>query len=362
MRLNNQCPTQMKINSLLIDGEALLKQGFYGTKQVKTKNGSVGAIFHFVNKIKLFYQDYGITKVVVFWEGKDSKVYRQGYYPYYKSNRNNKVDLDEQHDLDRQRIRIKQYLEELFIRQVEIDGCEADDGIAYYVKNSPNENKIIYTNDRDLLQLIGPDTKVFIYGKKVMVNADNFKNHFNYHHGNVGLIKMIAGDTSDNISGLEGIGEDTVLKLFPELIEEKKDIDWLINRVDELLGQNPENKKLLTIKSGNTKWGTYGTDYFGVMSKVISLETPNVTQDLRDVIGEMVNETLSPEGRGGINAIMQMMREDELLTFLPRNDDGFFTFWSSFITIINKEKKMFDVATNSLQKKQEKPRPKLRKI
>ena len=72
------------------------------------------------------------------------------------------------------------------------------------------------------------------------------------------------------------------------------------------------------------------------MNKVINLEQPNVTEDLRSAIIEMVNEPLCPEGRGGINKIMEMMKEDELLNFLPKYDDGFFVFWSSFITIIKK--------------------------
>ena len=334
------------INTLLIDGEGLLKQGFHGAKQIQSKNGSIGTIYHFVNTIKRFYQDFGITKVVVFWEGENSKAYRQAYYPYYKSNRNQKVSIDEKHDLDRQRMRIKQYLEELFIRQVEIDGCEADDGIAYYTKNSPKENKIIYTNDRDLLQLIDDGTKVYLYGKKVVINKLNFMNYFDYHYENVGLIKMIAGDTSDNISGLEGIGEGTVLKLFPELKKGGKTKEWIVERVNELLTDKPTSKPLLTIKEGRTKWGTYGTDYFGVMEKIINLSQPNVTEDLKLAINEMVNEALSPDGRGEIKVIMKMMVEDELLNFLPKYDDSFFVFWSSFITIIQKEKKLYEQTKN----------------
>jgi 5'-3' exonuclease len=334
------------INTLLIDGEGLLKQGFHGAKQIQSKNGSIGTIYHFVNTIKRFYQDFGITKVVVFWEGENSKAYRQAYYPYYKSNRNEKVSIDEKHDLDRQRMRIKQYLEELFIRQVEIDGCEADDGIAYYTKNSPKENKIIYTNDRDLLQLIDDGTKVYLYGKKVVINKLNFMNYFDYHYENVGLIKMIAGDTSDNISGLEGIGEGTVLKLFPELKKAGKTKEWIVERVDELLAEKPNSKPLITIKEGRTKWGTYGTDYFGVMEKIINLSQPNVTEDLKLAINEMVNEPLSPDGRGEIKVIMKMMVEDELINFLPKYDDSFFVFWSSFITIIQKEKKLYEQTKN----------------
>jgi hypothetical protein len=73
------------------------------------------------------------------------------------------------------------------------------------------------------------------------------------------------------------------------------------------------------------------------MNKIINLKEPHVTDDLKVAISEMVNETLSPEGRGGIKKIMEMMKEDELLNFLPKNDDAFFVFWSSFITIIKKE-------------------------
>jgi 5'-3' exonuclease len=326
----------------LIDSEGLLKQGFHGAKQVQTENGSVGAIFHFINTIKRFYQDFGITKVVAFWEGENSKAYRQGYYPYYKKNRDDKINLDEKHDLDHKRIRIKQYLEELFIRQVEIDGCEADDGIAYYVKNSPNENKLILTNDRDLLQLIDDNTKVYLTNIKAVITKDNFQNFFKYHYKNVGLIKMIAGDSADNISGIENIGEVKTLALFPELKTEPKDSAWIVERLKTLLESDSKNKSLINIQEGKTKWGTYGADYFSVMEKIINLETPNVTDELKVAIKETVEDYLYPEGRGGVNKVMDMMKEDGIVTFLPKYDDGFFVFWSSFITIINKEKKFYE--------------------
>jgi DNA polymerase-1 len=336
--IRNNRPTTIQ-NTLLIDGEYLLKQGFHGTKQLQGKEGSVGTIFHFINTIKRFYQDYAITKVVVFWEGENSKQYRQGYYPYYKTNRNNKFTAEQAFDLDRQRIRIKQYLEELFIRQVEIAGCEADDGIAHYVTVSPNESKIIYTNDRDLLQLLDEDTKVCLKIDKtnVMVSLNNFQTYFDYYYKNVGIIKMIAGDTSDNISGLQNVGEQKVLKYFPEIKKQEVDPEWVLNRTKELLVEKPDDKVLNAIINGETKWGTYGTDYFSVMNKIINLKQPYVTDELKETIEDMVNETLSPEGRGGIKKVMEMMKEDELLNFLPKNDDNFFVFWSSFITIIKKE-------------------------
>ena len=121
-------------------------------------------------------------------------------------------------------------------------------------------------------------------------------------------------------------------------------INDLITEVinEELLVEKPNDKTLNTIINGETKWGTYGTDYFSVMNKIINLKEPHVTEELKEAINEMVNETLSPEGRGGIKKIMEMMKEDELLNFLPKYDDGFFVFWSSFITIVNKEKKFYE--------------------
>jgi 5'-3' exonuclease len=330
-----------KVNSLLIDGENLLKIGFHGTKNTQTENGSVGAIFHFINTIKRFYSEYGITKVVVFWEGENSKKYRQGYYPYYKQNRNSQYTEEQIYDLGRQRIRIKQYLEELYIRQVEVAECEADDGIAYYCKNSPNEIKLILSSDKDLLQLISEDVKIYLLNKKVVITDKNFHTYFDYHQGNVGLIKMIAGDSSDNISGLQNIGEEKTLKLFPELRKEKKDSDWIIERTNELLCEKPDNNMLKTIIEGKTKWGTYGNDYFAVMNKIINLEAPNVTDELMETISIMVNDPMDPEGRGGINSVMKMIKEDGIINYIPSYDDQYFVFWSTFITIIKKEQNYF---------------------
>ena len=331
-----------KTNSLLIDGESLLKQGFHGAKNTQGKNGSVGTIFHFINTIKRFYTDHYITKVIVFWEGENSKIYRQGYYPYYKKNRDGKYTDDQLYDLGRQRQRIKQYLEELSIRQVEIDGCEADDGIACYANNASNEKKIIYTNDRDMLQLIDDTTGIYLSNIKTIVNKLNFNNYFDYHYSNSGLIKMIAGDVADNISGLQNIGEGKTLKYFPELKKEKKDINWVIERTHEMIIDKPNDENLKTIIDGKTKWGVYGTDYFSVMEKIISLKTPNVTEDLHNAIIEVLTQPISPEGRGGIKTIMTMMKEDEILNYIPNYDNGFYNFWGAFITIINKEKQFYN--------------------
>ena len=334
-------PKLAMINSLLIDGESLLKQGFHGTKQVQNEFGSVGTIYHFIQTIKRFYADYFVTKIVVFWEGEDSKSYRQGFYKHYKTNRNNHYTEDQLYDLGRQRLRIKQYLEELFIRQVEVARCEADDSIAHYVVSSAGEQKIIYTADRDLLQLISAETKVYLSDKRLIITDKNFKEHFDYHRGNVGLIKIIAGDQSDNISGLMGIGEGTVLKFFPEIKTEKKTVEWVIERSKELLLDKPKSNQLQTIVEGKTKWGSMGVDYWAVMNTIINLENPHVTDEMKTTIEETVNNPLDPEGRGGVNSVMRMIAEDNIINLFPQNDTAYLNFWQPFMVIITKETNLF---------------------
>jgi 5'-3' exonuclease len=343
MRVKQKTQPQsvVKLHSLLIDGECLLKQGFHGTKQLQTEQGSSGTIYHFINTIRRFYEQYFITKVVVFWEGENSRRYRQTYYPYYKSQRNDRYTTTELDDLGDKRLRIKQYLEELFIRQVEVEGCEADDAIAHYVVNSPQEFKIIYTADRDLLQLIDPLVRVYLSDKKVMITDLNFEQHFPYHRGNVGLIKMMCGDVSDNISGLQGIGESVAFKWFPELKTEPKSVEWILERTQELLTENKKSVQLQTIADGKTKWGTLGHEYFAVMDKVINLKHPYVTEELIETINETVNDTLDPEGRGGVQLAMAMMLDDKILNLIPKTDDKYLDFWQPFHNIIQSEKHKF---------------------
>jgi 5'-3' exonuclease len=333
----------VKIKTLLIDGEVLLKIGFHATRNTITERGRVQTVYHFLDTIRRFYQDYAITKVVVFWEGINSRAFRQGYYPYYKLNRDSIGTLtdEEYSDLQAQRRRVKEYLEELYIRQVEEDDSEADDCIAYYCQNSPNERKIVFTNDKDLLQLLSEDTEVYLgdYTKKYIVTINNFHKHFPYHYKNVALIKIIGGDVADNISGIEGIAETTVLKLFPELKQEPKTIEWIQEKAKQLLTEQSNNNAVTKILNGETKWGTYGTDYFAVMNAIINLNPPHLTEEGISDLEEIKDSAIDPEGRGGVKRVLQMFIEDGIR--IIKDDDAFFEFWQPFHTIIKKEQEFY---------------------
>lgn len=337
----------VKIKTLLIDGEVLLKIGFHGTKNTITNRGRVYTIFNFLNMIRKFYIENAITKVVVFWEGDNSRSYRQSYYPYYKANRESNMSDEDYSDLQAQRRRIKQYLEELSIRQIQEEDSEADDCIAYYCQHSPNEHKIVFTNDKDLLQLLSDEVEVYLadYTKKFIVTIKNFHTHFPYHHRNVALIKMIGGDPADNISGIEGIAEITVLKIFPELKTEAKDVEWVQNRAEQLLVEQPSNNAVLKIVEGQTKWGTYGKDYFAVMKNIISLDPPHLTPEGVEDLEMIKDAAIDPVGRGGVRKVLKMFLEDGIRINNTHNDEAFFEYWQPFNIIIKKEQDYFKQCT-----------------
>lgn len=333
-----------KTHTLLVDGENLLKIGFYVNKSVNNENGRVKAIYHFINTIRKFYTNFAVTKVIVFWEGDHSRDLRRKYYPEYKANRGG-IDEDIALDLNRQRVRIRQYLEELFIRQVIIDECEADDNIALYCHMATHEQKIILSADRDLLQLLSEHTSCYLPDKQVLVTPNNFVDHFDYHYKNIGIVKIIGGDTADNICGINGVGAKTVIKLFPEMKTQEVTLDWVRERTAALLNETPNNNALKKINAGETKYGVWGDNYFKIMNTIINLNEPIVGEDSKEIVNQYIHYAIDPAGRGGVQAVNKLLVEDGIERLLPSSNDGYYDFWSAFITIINKEKNLFNSAT-----------------
>ena len=140
----------------------------------------IGGLYHFLNTLRKLIDTYLLTKIVVFWDGEDNTKPRLELYPDYKLNRRLKPKpQDDLQSYAKQKLRVQEYLEELYVRQATFKWCEADNCIAHYIKKTQKENIIILTSDRDLLQLIGENVsvhiislnKLFKYGEKVPLNG-----------------------------------------------------------------------------------------------------------------------------------------------------------------------------------------------
>jgi 5'-3' exonuclease len=330
------------IKTLIVDGNNLFKIGFHGVKDFYHNGKHVGGVWHFLNTIRKFIDEYNFDKVVVFWDGDSNSSSRKIIYPQYKEHRRNDMNEFKQDSFNEQKERIKQYLEEMFVRQVLVDNNEADDLIAYYCQISENEHKTIFSGDKDLTQLISD--KVTIYSpnsKKFYKNGDIIKLHdIEVPHDNVKTCKVLMGDKSDNIDGIYFLGEKTLIKLFPEILDQKVTITDILTKAEDLLKEDRENKILQNLLSGKTKSGIFGEEFFTINEKIVDLSNPLITEDAKELVELYYRESLDPDGRGYKNLI-KMMMNDGFFKFLPKGDNAWVYFLTPFLKLTRKEKRKF---------------------
>jgi DNA polymerase-1 len=331
------------VKTLLVDGNNLVKIGFHGVKDYYHNGKHIGALWHFVNTIRRFIDEQNFDKVVVMWDGDDNSSTRKLIYPQYKEQRR---DRDNEYKLDsftEQKERIKQYLEDCYVRQINVDNNEADDLIAYYCQISDNEQKTIYSGDKDLTQLISDKVSVYYprtketyqLGSKIKCDV------YEFPHENIKTYKILSGDKSDNIDGISGLGEKTLIKFFPELLEKPVSITDILEKAENLLKENKNNKTLQNLISGKTKNGVYGEEFFVINEKIINLSNPLITDDAKELVELYYRETLDPDGRGHRNLI-KMMMEDGFFKYLPKGDDAWVNFVRPFMKLTRKEKRNYN--------------------
>jgi 5'-3' exonuclease len=324
--------------TLLIDGNVLMKRSFNGAKHVYHKGKHIGGIYQFYATMRKIVFEHKIDKVVVMWDGERGGTLRLDYYPEYKENRPRFFDKEYEY----QKIRVKQYAEELFIRQYEHPDVESDDLLAFYCQNKKkNEEVIIYTNDRDICQLISEDVSIFLADKKQLVGIGNYQWYFQHHYKNAGLVKIIEGCSSDNIKGIDGVTENTLLKHFPEIKQREVTLEEIIDKSKQLQEERG-NKPLVVYKNiieGKSK-GVHRGPVYEINKKIIDLNSPLLPDEAKESVIEMINLPIDPEGRDQKN-VLKLMLEDGVMHAIPGGENGYLNFMEPFIKLIKKEKLNF---------------------
>jgi 5'-3' exonuclease len=329
--------------TLLVDGNNLLKIGFHGVRDFFNKGEHVGGTWHFLNTLRRFLEETNYNKVVVFWDSETGSSQRRIIYPKYKLNRKQKNEEDfKEQSFITQKNRVKQYLEEMFVRQLEVEQSEADDLIAYYCQISEDEDKTIFSSDRDLTQLISE--RVTIYSpqqKRYYKNGDGIKMDMSeIPHYNIKTYKILTGDSSDNIDGIFYLGEKTFLKLFPEILDTELKYTDILTKAESLLSEQKGNVALQNLLSGKTKEGIFGEEFFTINEKIVDLANPLISEEGKEFVRLYYSESLDPDGRGHRNLI-RMMMDDGFFKFLPKGDDAWVNFLKPFLKLSRKEKTNF---------------------
>ncbi len=325
--------------TLLVDGDNLFKIGFHGVKDLFSDGSHIGGVYHFINTLRRFLEEHNHDKVVVFWDGDSNSSIRKSIYPQYKGNRRQDMNEYKYESYLQQKARVKMYLEEVFVRQVEMVNNEADDLIAYYCQVATNEQIIIFSGDKDLTQLISEKVTIFSpvsktyykNGSKITINKVDIP------HYNVTLTKVFTGDKSDNIDGIEGLGEKTLAKLFPVITEKLCTIEELLDYAHKNFSKKPP-KAIQNILTGRTKNGILGEEFYKTNSKIVDLTYPLITDEGKQLVEQIHTDTIDPTDRGYKN-LMRLMMEDGLFKYLPKNDEAWVNFLKPFMKLTRKEKR-----------------------
>jgi 5'-3' exonuclease len=328
------------VKTFLIDGNNLYKIGYEGVRDLFSGNEHIGGIYHFINTIRKFLEEQNYDKVIVFWDSESNTSVRKELYPNYKAQRRNEMSEDQEESYLHQRRRVKQYLEEVFVRQLEVPHNEADDLIAQYCNIALDENITIFSGDKDFTQLISERVQIYSPNKKEYYKLGDMilLDKVNVPHQNVLLTKVFVGDKSDNISGIDGLGVKTLVKLFPMLQEKPCTITEILDNA-RLIGQEKKVPKIIgKILTGESKNGILGEEFYNTNIKIIDLGNPLVTDEAKELVEEVYKESIDPTDRGYKN-LMKMMMDDGLFKYLPKDDNAWVNFLKPFLKLTRKEKR-----------------------
>ena len=336
----------MKTRTLLIDSNALLKRSFHGAKNTYTRSfGAIGGLYSFLTTTRKMVRDNKINKVVAVWDGECGGKLRHDILFGYKANRVNKewsnkivmsdAEIKRESEKDesilKNRKRIQAYLEEIFVRQVEVSEVEGDDIIsAYCIKHHNNEEIFISTNDRDFSQLLDLGITILFHNIPEPITKSNYFFRFGYHYLNALTVKIICGDVSDNMVGIDGVGIKTLLTYFPELILRYVSVKEICERVTIINKERVLNNKnpLKCFENLLNNIPLLKTNH-----KLMNLREPFLNEEAEDELLQL-EMPLSPNGRGSKN-LYKLMMEDEFLTIYTGT---FVNYVEPFYTVITHEK------------------------
>lgn len=214
---NSNKKTSDKKKLFLIDGNGLAYRAFYAVVPIHTASGvPINALAGFVNMVLRLLKTEKPTHVAVAF---DKGIPTERVHPYQDYNAQ-RVEMPD--DLALQLPMIEDFVRALGVPVFRVPGHEADDCIGTLAKMGAEADMdvLILSGDLDLLQLVGPRIRVLTTRRGIsdMVVYDDkqVKSRFNLKPEQLADLRALAGDSSDNITGVPGIGEVTAKKLLSQ--------------------------------------------------------------------------------------------------------------------------------------------------
>ena len=219
--------TVNKKSLTLVDGSGFIFRAYYALPPLTRNDGTpINAVMGYCNMIWRLIAETKTSSLAVIFDTA-SKSFRNEIYSEYKANRSEAPE-----DLIPQFSLIREATEAFNIPYIELKGYEADDIIATYSNQASNEGWTvdIISSDKDLMQLVNDNVKMVDPMKMVNIGREEVFKKFGVYPEKVIDVQALAGDSTDNIPGVPGIG----IKTAAELINEYGDLDTLLGKAEEI--------------------------------------------------------------------------------------------------------------------------------
>ncbi len=230
------------VDIYLIDGSALIYRSFYAIRDLRTSTGKpTNAVYGFISSILKILKDKKPEYMCILYDLKVPTMRHISFADYKAQRKPMPEELVEQIPA------IKEVAGLLGIKQIEKEGYEADDLIATLAEKFSIEGHRVFiiTGDKDMMQLLGEKVVIIHPDGQKICTLEDFQKQYGMEPSVVPDIIGLAGDVSDNIPGVYGIGEKTALKLlqvYGTVENLYKNIDKVEpEKVRKLLAGNREN-------------------------------------------------------------------------------------------------------------------------
>jgi DNA polymerase-1 len=212
---------------VLIDGSGFIFRAFYGLPPMTRDDGvPVNAVYGFANMLMKLLRELEADRIAVIFD-KSGTTFRNDIYPEYKANRSETPE-----DLIPQFALIRDATRAFNLPCIEKEGFEADDIIATYARlaREAGAQVTIVSSDKDMMQLIGDQVTMLDGLKDRRIGPAEVVEKFGVGPERVIDVQALAGDSSDNVPGVPGIG----VKTAAELINRFGDLDAVLERAEEI--------------------------------------------------------------------------------------------------------------------------------
>ena len=319
---------------LIIDGLNQFIRVFGAVPALNDDGEHCGGVTGFLLSTAATIRRLKPTRVIIVFDGKGGSNRRKSVYKGYKEGRTGLTKLnrlagyedleDQQVSMRNQFKRLIEYLQILPITITYIDYVEADDIIAYLANHYFKKEVTILSSDKDFLQLVNERIQVFTPTKKKMYTEKEVVEDYGVTPQNLIFYRVLMGDKSDNIKGVNGVGIKTIESKMKFLTENELSLDTFIEKCSSECDDKLSEKIKNNLDTINMNYG------------LMQLADPDISSSIKSNVRDLM-DTHKPE----LNLVefKKMFMYDKLYTAFANVDS-----WlrNSFTSLDNYLRNHFD--------------------